>query len=111
MANTTDPSTYRAFDALKRGWITSDQLRRALGENEGGISPIEALRNSGHIAGNQLARLFGAEMLPGLSLDSGVSPEEPFGVGDVIGGRYRVFGLAEGGFGRVFFCEHGDTGE
>ena len=112
MATTTGNSSRPAWDAWRRGWISRRQMEECVSTKGGkGISTLDALRESGLLDAGKLARLFGAEALPGAGIDEEISSEEPLQAGDIIGGRFRIFGIAEGGFGRVFFCKHGGTGE
>jgi len=111
MATPTGNSPDPAWDAWRRGWISRGQMEECVSKSGKGISTFDALRESGLLDAGKLARLFGAEALPGAGIDEGISGEEPLQAGDIIGRHFRIFGIAEGGFGRVFFCKHGETGE
>jgi tetratricopeptide (TPR) repeat protein len=112
MASTKGTPSDPSRDAWRRGWISREQRDELAAKSAGqGITGMDALRESGLLDAGNLARLFGAEALPGGVLEEGIVEEEPLHVGNVIAGTFRIFGIAEGGFGRVFLCTHIETGQ
>lgn len=106
-----DRSKNRAYSAWQRGWINGDQLRDSLEQSRReGVSSLDVLGAKGLLDAGQLARLLCGEALPGIAIEEGISEEEPFKEGDLLAGKYRVFGMAQGGFGRVLFCKETKTG-
>lgn len=92
----------RALEAVKRGWVTPEQISAVLRRNDTAESLLEALRGEGLLDSAQIDVLRRAAV----SAAGAAPPDaaEPLSLGDVIAERYAIERIFQGGFGRVFIC-------
>jgi tetratricopeptide (TPR) repeat protein len=97
-----DPLRSRLLAAWNQGWLEGPPVPDS--------PTLAALRQAAASQPDRLAALFGGDALPGVAIEDMVAADDPWQVGDALGGTYRIEAWHEGGFARVALCRHLPSG-
>ncbi len=107
----TDLELQRAMEAVRRGWVPADDVKRLIDHRSSTGTLLATLQELGKLTAEQVGDLYAATIAVGTPPRPPHADEEVLNPGDFIAGRYLVERTLRGGFARVYICVDATSGK